>query len=154
MCTTALPVLHQKRLIDVFGKSNTGKTSTLNALIGKLLADPSFTLIDPVSKNDVYDRVIGRMNGLTIGVITFGDPGYDAEVKSFLNGPCIHYGCDVIFTASRTFGGVYNVERAFAAANNYHFIETSPLYMPTTPGPGSLFAPLHDIFADMLFKLI
>ncbi len=141
------------RLINVFGKACRGKTSTLDCLIKKLISNPDFTLLSPDSGKDINDRIIGRLNNQVIGIITLGDPGQEEEIESFLD-ECLTNKCDVIYAASRTYGGVYNTEKRFASANGYLFIETSPLYLNLDNGKEINYSYFHELFSEMLYNLI
>lgn len=144
---------HYNRLINVSGKACRGKTSTLDCLIKRLISNPDFTLLSPDAEKDINDRIIGRLNNQTIGIITLGDPGQEDEIESFLD-ECLASECGVIFAASRTYGGVYNAEKRFASANGYLFIETSPLYLNFDNGQEISYSSFHELFSEMLYNLI
>ena len=142
-----------KALINLFGIGGIGKTATLTALYSLILQSSSFRLIKycQISQTDLH--VICEYEGKVVGIITMGDPGCEGEVETFLN-LCTTHSCDRIFTASRTYGNIYNMVKAFANVNGYTFIETSPLYMRFPNAYNGNFDFLHKIFAYILLKLI
>ena len=142
-----------KKLVILKACANSGKTGTLSALIAKLLADTNFNLIHPVAPEEVTSFIIGKIGTKRIGVITFGDPGSDEDLAECLN-ECNSQGCEIIFTASRTKGGIYNYLYSFASKHNFVTVETSPLFAWRFRDTGIDITKLHDIFADMLYKLI
>lgn len=135
-------------LINLFGTSSIGKTSTLDALYSIARTHPSFQLIDSQSAFYLF-----RYKQKTIGIITIGDPGCNNQVKNFLK-QCLTHKCDRIFTCSRTRGGVLNLVISFANANHYTYIETSPLHLLYPHGYSGSFTPMHQTFAQMLNTLI
>lgn len=142
-----------KTLVDCYGISGVGKTSTLKELINILQASPTYTCIhaQPFSPYDLW--IICKYKGKTVGVITQGDPGCEDNVKDFLDA-CKAEDCDIIFTASRTRGEIFGMVINFANTNGYSFIETSPLFMRNPNGYNGNFGSLHEKFADMLETLI
>ena len=141
-------------LIDLYGTSSVGKSSTLRALIALLKQSPNYQLIhsQKIYETDLYE--IFQYNEKTVGIITAGDPGSEDEVEDFLDN-CLSHSCNVIFTASRTRGAIFYKAKTFADEHGYMFIETSPLYVRIPNGySGDNYTPLHTIFASMLTKLI
>lgn len=140
------------RLIILKGVSNIGKTSTLSTLIKKLLTKDA-CLIHPEKRTDITSFVICGFEGHKVGIITFGDPTSEPDVEGCLQ-QCIKQKCDIIFAASRTRGGVYNMLYNFAKTNNFSTVETSPLYAWNYAKTGENPDMLNDIFAEMLIGLI
>lgn len=141
-----------KRLVVIYGSASIGKTSVLDRLAMKI-RNTGGSLVHPSSSNEINGFMIADIFGKRVGVITFGDPGCEKEMKDCLD-KCLAQGCDIIFTASRTRGEVRGIERTFALDNGYQVLLTSPL---DTDGP-RIDTPeikyLHQIFADMLYLLI
>ena len=142
-----------KKLVILKACANSGKTGTLSALITKLLADTNFNLIHPVASQEVSSFIIGKIGNKRIGVITFGDPGSDDDLAGCLN-ECWSHGCEMIFTASRTKGSVYNYLYSFASIHGFATIETSPLFAWRFRETGIDIVKFHKILSDMLYKLI
>lgn len=142
-----------KTLIIVKAPAKRGKTSTLFALISRLLASEDFKLVYPTVPEDVTSFVIGSLNARKVGVITFGDPGTDDDVKGCIN-KCLSEGCETIFVASRTSGRLYNMLYNWAADNGYDTIETSPLFVWKYWNSGLDINKLNETFAGMLYSLI
>lgn len=140
------------RLIILKGVSNAGKTSTLAALIRKLLSKGA-CLIHPEKRADITSFVICEYEGHKVGIITFGDPSSEPDVEGCLQ-QCIEYRCDIIFAASRTRGNVYDILYHFAKTNNFATVETSPLYAWNYAETGENPDMLNDIFSEMLFNCL
>ena len=135
-------------LVNLFGTSSIGKTSTLDVLYSIAKTHPTFQLI--VSQNAFF---LFRYKQRTIGIITIGDPGCEKQVNFFLN-QCHTHKCDRIFTCSRTRGSVLNMIISFANAHQYIYIETSPLHLCYPNGYTGIFSTLHQTFAQMLDTII
>ena len=142
-----------RTLINLYGVAEIGKTATLTALYEIVKKSPSFNQINyhQINQSDFY--AIFSYNGKTVGIMTMGDPGCENEVQDFLN-ECLIHSCDRIFTASRTRGQIFGMVIMFAQANNYAFIETSPLYMRERNGYNGGFDFLHEGFAELLENMI
>ncbi|MDE5745150.1 MAG: hypothetical protein K2H84_05750 [Paramuribaculum sp.] len=140
-------------LINVFGVSGIGKTSTLSALYKLLQSSSSFHIVDYFEFNPVDFRAIFEYKGKRIGITTLGDSGTERQLKDFLD-CCKANSCDRIFTASRTRGAIFEMAIDFANTNDYIFIETSPLNMSYPNGYKGDFGFLHLSFALMLETLI
>lgn len=140
------------KIIILKGTSNVGKTSTLEVLIKKLLAKDA-QLIFPKKGSDISSFVICEFVGHKIGIITFGDPTSESDVKACLN-QCVENDCDIIFAASRTRGNVYDILYHFAKTNGFATIETSPLYAWNYAVTGEKPDKLNELFAKMLFNII
>ena len=141
-----------KRLIILKGASNVGKTSTLDALIKKLLSKGA-RLIHPERRTDITSFVICEFEGHKIGIITFGDPSSEPDVDGCLQ-QCKEHQCDIIYGASRTRGNVYDMLYYFAKTNNFSTVETSPLYAWNYAETGENPDVLNDSFAEMIISLI
>ena len=140
-------------LINVFGVSSIGKSSTLAALFQLVKQSPTFQQIDYNQFNSTDFSVIFNYKGKRIGIITMGDSGCEDEVQNFLD-ECKSNFCTRIFTASRTRGEIFGEVINFANTNGYIFIETSPLYMRFPNGYNGDFKFMHEAFAELLEKLI
>ncbi len=143
---------YMKKIIIVKGAMNSGKTSTLDALIQKLLAK-GYHLLFPTNVANITSFVICEKDEHRIGIITFGDPTSESDVEGCLE-ECLNYNCDTIFAASRTRGSVYNLLYHFATTNGYTTIETSPLFAFQFWTTGISISTLHQLFANMLSELI
>lgn len=141
-----------KRIIILKGTSNVGKTSTLSALIGKLLAKDSL-MVYPEQSSGIPSFAIVELEKHKIGIITFGDPTSETDVKSCLN-QCLENDCDIIFAASRTRGNVYDILYHFAKTNHFATIETSPLYAWKYEETGMISNKLNESFAEILVSII
>lgn len=141
-----------KRLIILKGVSNVGKTSTLDALIKKLLTKDA-CLIYPEKRAYITSFVICGFEGHKVGIITFGDPTCESDVEGCLQ-QCIEQKCDIIFAASRTRGNVYDMLYYFAKTNSFATVETSPLYAWNYAETGESPDVLNEIFSNMLLNLI
>lgn len=147
-----------KQLVIVKAPASHGKTYTLWELVLKLKASPGFRIIHEVYKENEPQFVVGKLKDntnrvITVGVITFGDPGAAPDVNACL-ARCLSEKCDIIFAASRTSGSVYYTLKGFAAANNYATIETSPLYIPQFWHVNLKVDPFNRLFAGMLYEII
>lgn len=140
------------RLIILKGASNVGKTSTLDALIKKLLSKGAH-LIHPERSADITSFVICEFEGHKVGIITFGDPTSDPDVEGCLQ-QCKENRCDIIYAASRTRGKVYDIIYHFAKTSNFATVETSPLYAWNYTETGENPNVLNNIFAEMLISII
>lgn len=140
------------KLIILKGERNVGKTSTLDALIRKLLAKDAY-LIHPEKRSDITSFVISKSEDHKIGIITFGDPTSESDVKGCLQ-QCEEHQCDIIFAASRTRGNVYDILHHFAKNNHFATVETSPLYAWNYAETGENPNKLNELFAEMLITLI
>ena len=140
------------RLIILKGTCNVGKTSTLNTLIRKLLSKGA-NLINPENRADITSFVICGFEDHKVGIITFGDPTSESDVKGCLQ-QCNEHQCDIIYAASRTRGNVYEILYNFAKTNDFATVETSPLYAWNYAETGENPDKLNEIFAEMLIKLI
>ncbi len=144
-----LQPLPMNALINIYGISNVGKTSTLLELIALAKQSPSFRPI-LAYKNDWE---IFSYKGKIVGVITVGDPGCEWLVDEFLN-HCKQQPCNVIFTASRTRGEIFGQVIDWAQTNGYMFLETSPLFARQPQVYNGPYDFLHTHFALMLINLI
>ena len=143
----------RRALINVFGISGIGKTSTLSALYKLVKSSSSFYLIDYFKFKLVDFRAIFEYKGKRIGITTLGDSGTEKQLKDFLD-CCKTHSCDRIYTASRTRGAIFEMTIDFANTNSYIYIETSPLNMSYPNGYNGDFGFLHLSFASMLETLI
>ncbi len=117
-----------KTLVIHKAKQNHGKTGSLDCLIQNLCSEPDFELLYPSGKDEITAFMIGRYSEHAVGIITFGDPGYEKTLHECLD-VCVSYKCDVIISASRTKWGVYDMLNDFADENGYDIIETAPIYV-------------------------
>jgi GTPase SAR1 family protein len=140
------------RLIILKGASNVGKTSTLDALIKKLLSKDAYLILSE-KREDITSFVICGLEGHKVGIITFGDPTSEPDMEGCLQ-QCNEHQCDIIFAASRTRGNIYDKLYHFAKTNNFATIETSPLYAWNYAETGINIDTLNDILAEMLITLI
>lgn len=141
------------KLVIVKACASRGKTSTLSVLIDRLLSSENFSLHYPSSSQEVTSFVIGTLNDKKVGVITFGDPGTEDDVKGCLN-RCVSEGCETIFVASRTSGKLYNLLYSWAEDKGYATVETSPLFAWKYWESGLNIHKLNSTFAGMLYSLI
>lgn len=91
--------MKKSKAIVLFGRANTGKTTTLNLLIDKLTSKyGATTLMSIPSANANNDKAIAvKYNGLNIAIITEGD---HANALDYYFGKIIE--CDIYICASRT----------------------------------------------------
>ena len=133
--------------------SNHGKSGVLSLLIEKLLNSSSFELIYPESKEEIGGFIIGKLGALTIGVITFGDPGCECSFDSCLN-LCVERDCEIVIAASRTKGEIYNRLCKFGNDQNAEILETSPIFINNYEASGLDAEPINEITVSMLLSLL
>lgn len=121
-----------KSLIVLRGTSGQGKSSTLNLLRLRLEENPAYKIIKSEQHPNGYDwtSILDGPFG-KVGIITFGDPGAEDHVEAIL---CEMLSADatIIFAASRTRGGVWDILQEFALTNDFNLIVTSPLRSQST----------------------
>lgn len=110
-------------------------------------------MIYPEQSSVIPSFAIVELEKHKIGIITFGDPTSETDVKSCLN-QCLENDCDIIFAASRTRGNVYDILYHIAKTNNFATVETSPLYAWNYAKTGENPNVLNNIFAEMLISII
>lgn len=142
-----------KSLIVLRGVSSQGKSSTLNLLRQRLEGDSNYKIIKSEPHPDGYDRtsIVDGPFG-KVGIITFGDPYAEEHVNALLN-EMLSAGVVIIFAASRTRGGVWNVLNSFASEHGFNLIQTSTLHTETVDDT-NLVKSLNSAVSEMLFSLI
>ena len=121
-----MPV-QKKIIIALFGKQNSGKTTTLNLLIYELRQHYPAYVFAFDSLPDTDKVVIVDINGVAVGISTRGDDGSDVDH----NLRWLHErNCTLLVTATRTQGSTVNVVEQFATEANYHidWIEKAHCY--------------------------
>jgi len=112
--------MKQKTIIAVSGTANIGKSMTISSL-GRQIVATGGTTLDDVTTNDY--RAITKYLSKIIGVQTYGDT--EGLVQSGLDA-LLNHNCDIIVIASKVYGALVNAIGAFAGANGYRLIWTSP----------------------------
>lgn len=105
-----------KIVITLFGKSHTGKTTTLNKVIDKLNVDYEVNNVreKPFS---LIDRLVTiNINGVMVGISTGGD--HVGIIKRRLD-DLLEKNCSIIVTATRTKGKPKKAVDEFIKQNNY-----------------------------------
>ena len=142
-----------KMLIDVYGIGSIDKSGVLSRLIAKLKESNGYQQFQENRSSDAVLWVIGRYNARIIGIMTNGESVCENNLDVFLE-ECLKNSCDVIYTASRTYGKIYNKVKEFAINNDYTFIETSPLYIRAQSAIIMNESLCQDESATMLLDLI
>lgn len=108
--------LANKIFIPLYGRSNSGKTTTLKKVIDKL--ERKYKVNDarekPSAANDKL--VIVDIDEVKVGISTGGDK--EAVVKDCIN-KLFNKGCNIIVTATRSKGAPVEVVEKFCKTNNY-----------------------------------
>lgn len=142
-----------KNLIVLRGVTAHGKSSTLNLLRQRLESDPNYKIIKSEPHPNGYDWISIVEGSLgKVGIITFGDPGTEEHVGGILQ-EMLANGVNIIFVASRTRGGVWEVLNSFAVEFGFNLIQTAPLYSQTADNT-SLVESLNSTMAEMLYSMI
>lgn len=104
-----------KKAFALYGKGDIGKTETLNLLIDLLtVATVGGPMPTPAPKGHDRKRVF-LIKELRIGVATRGDNAYEVKENcNFFESNT----CDIVFTATRTWGGSCNEIEAYAKSKN------------------------------------
>ena len=120
-------------IVILKAKGSQGKSGTLMALIDRIKSDAKFEVIDETLLNGFDKFLLAKSTECTVAVIAAGDPGEEGNVEDCLK-KCKDAHANIIFAASRSRGGVYNLHWYFAEDNNYVRIDTAPLASTdTTP---------------------
>lgn len=161
---------HMSKIIILKGPENVGKSTSLRILIGKLLNNPINKLIYPDVENlkntleeDADCLAIFELpGGRKVGVITWGDPGYNELIEQCLN-RCNKHLCDVIVCASRSYlkhGSVFEVLYNEGSKPGNLLVVTTPFIVHNLPvditkdfAPKFL-KPYNASCADSIFELI
>ena len=142
-------------MLIVKGAGSRGKTSTLKNLIDNLL-DGKEPLHNETTSNGYDTLVITERNGMKIGIITLGDPGYTDYVKEKIE-DCHKHGVDFIVAASRTKyrnDSVYKFLWDFAHEKNYITFETSTIVKYDNWGKHVSADILNRICAENILNII
>ncbi|MFH4538777.1 hypothetical protein [Vibrio alginolyticus] len=100
------------------GRHNSGKTTTLNLLLTSLESKyPSRTEVFRRGRKDLT-VVMDLPSGQRVGVACGGDTAF--VVNSNLTTLTSH-NCDVIFCATRSYGGTVDAVNTYAASHSIHF---------------------------------
>ena len=139
--------LVMKTVIALQGRSNTGKTETLNWLIDKLVEHGM-----AVTEQDsaASDRLaIGSYRKVNVGVVTQGDPG--GKMKEWLD-RCMAAECAVIVCACRSKGSTpYDLDET-AKPNGYQSVWTTPYFSHWGSMCGGIY--LDEVCAESLLHFI
>ncbi len=104
-----------KKIIALYRRANTGKTNTLNHLIG-LLDKTQEVYGDDLAKDRRVSIAYGNKE---IAVTTWGDNGNELNenIKFFEEG-----NCDILVTATRTWGGSSEKLNDYASKNGIKIV--------------------------------
>ncbi|PKL28522.1 MAG: hypothetical protein CVV46_05980 [Spirochaetae bacterium HGW-Spirochaetae-2] len=120
--------MNMKMIVGLYGAGNSGKTTTLNLLIKLFQAKESGSVCiyyDGNENNEIDCKAIFRYHNQIIGITTGGD--YEATLKEncdFFR----KYDCDVMFTATKTYGSTRDVLTNFAEERKTELIWIRKFY--------------------------
>ncbi|GAB5526272.1 MAG: hypothetical protein Roseis2KO_41440 [Roseivirga sp.] len=137
-----------RTIIGVWGKANTGKTTTL-ALLGHQLISAGATTGNNINHTDY--QAIFQYKSATVGLQTYGD--YAKVVREGL----LYLGtqCDVLVMATRSLGYSVKELQDYAKRHGYRLIWATPLQLEGAQPKGSAAVrSLKDYSAEQLLKMV
>ncbi|GEM_PF-4304840 len=135
-------------IIGVWGKANTGKSTTL-ALLGAKLICAGATTDNNINHTEY--RAIFKYHSATIGLQTYGD--YARAVREGLS--YFNKQCDILVMASRSSGGTMAELQAYAQNHGYRLIWVTPLQLEGAQPKGSVaVGALKDYSARQLLQMV
>ena len=132
----------KKTIICLSASENTGKTTSVRKL---------YELLGGTSKkydSEVADSVEYREH--TIGCMSVGDPNSAQEERLE---ELLSKGCDIVVTASRSYGGTVDILNNLAERYNYKVIRFSQIYLYDDLGK-VLFNLCHEANVKFIFTII
>ena len=132
----------EKAIICLSGPGNTGKTTSVRKLY-ELLGGSSREFYP-----DVVDSV--EYHDYTIGCMSIGDPGSAQEERLE---ELLKKDCDIVVTASRSYGGTVDILNNLADRYNYKVIRFSQIYLYEDMGE-VLFNLSHEANVKLVLTII
>ncbi|KMJ45456.1 hypothetical protein AB204_09055 [Xenorhabdus khoisanae] len=106
--------MNTRNMIALKGTRNAGKTKTLNSLIEKLESSNNF---EQIYKHGSVDTiVVFVVKNIKVGISTGGD---DESIVEERVGKLIECGCDIIVSATKTWGKTLDILNKLAGKHNY-----------------------------------